>query len=114
MQLTIVGLLLAGGGTTVGERDVVALTDRAVVQFASVDEGREILTTSDAFSASLSRFDLQCRVKNDREVTIADWKKMVAESVRPWERAEMAMVSRSLARLDKRMEKPRLPRPPVI
>jgi hypothetical protein len=114
MQLAIVGLLLATGGTTTTERDVVALTDSAVVQFASAEEGREILTTSDAFSASLSRFDLQCRLTTAKEVMLADWKKMVAESVRPWEHAEIDAVSRSLARLAKRLEKYRLPLPPVI
>jgi len=114
MQLAIVGFLLATGGTTAAERDVVALTDSAVVQFASAEEGREILTASDAFSAKLSRFDLQCRLKTDKEVKLADWKRIVAESVRPWEQADIETMNRSLARLGKRLEKYRVPLPPVI
>src|SRR5205085_5887876 len=39
------------------------LTPTTEVRFAAVDEGRTILTANDPFAASLSRFDLQCRLK---------------------------------------------------
>src|SRR5207237_3503105 len=72
------------------------------------------LTAGDSFTASLSRFDLQCRLKTDKDVTLADWKQFVAQHVRPWEPAEIEAVSQSLQRLQKRLAEFRLPLPPVI
>jgi hypothetical protein len=92
----------------------IPLTPTTVVRFASPDEARIILTTDDDFTASLSRFDLQCRLKTDKEATLADWKQFVAQNVRPWEQAEIESVSQSLTRLQKRLTDLHLPLPPVI
>jgi hypothetical protein len=93
---------------------VVHLTRTTEVRFATPEEGRAILTADDAFTASLSRFDLQCRLKTDKDVTLADWKHFVADHVRPWQPAEIDSVSQSLARLKKRLADFGLPLPPLI
>src|SRR3954453_7876689 len=99
MQLLILGFLLTAGEMADAEWDIVALAEAAVVQFASLEEGREILTSDDAFSRSLSRFDMQCRLKTDKEVSLEGWKQFVAQHVRPWEKAEIDTVTRSLERV---------------
>lgn len=109
------GLLLIAA-CAVGQVPVVAipLTADCEVRFASPEEGREILTADDAFSASLSRFDLQCRLKSDKEVTLADWKQFTAQQVKAWEPAEVESVTASLRRLKEKLVPFRLPLPPTI
>src|SRR6476620_10263945 len=94
--------------------EAIPLTADCEVRFASPEEGREILTADDAFSASLSRFDLQCRLKTDKEVTLADWKQFVAQQVKAWEPAEVEAVKASLGRLKEKLAPFRLPLPPTI
>ena len=107
-------LLTAGFAVDEPNPADVTLTPTTVVRFATPDEGRTILTTDDAFTASLSRFDLQCRLKSAAEITLADWKRFVAQHVRPWEPGEIETVSQSLERLQKRLTDFRLPLPPII
>jgi hypothetical protein len=114
MQLLILNFLLTAGGGSDSAPEFIALTDTSVAGFASPDEARQILAADDAFTASLSRFDLQCRLKTDKEITLADWKGFVAEQVRPWQKAEIETVTQSLERISKRLEKYRLPLPPVV
>ena len=90
------------------------LTNATVFRFASPTGGRQILTADDAFTASLSRFDLQCRLKTDKDVTLADWKAYVAQQVRPWQADEAAKLAEAAGRVRSRLEKYRLPLPPVI
>lgn len=92
----------------------VPLSPTTEVRFASVEEGKTILTTDDPFTASLSRFDLQCRLQTDKEVTLADWKQFAKQHVRAWEDTEIDAISQSLERLQKRLADFRLPLPPVI
>jgi hypothetical protein len=92
----------------------VRLTPETVARFAATGEGQQILTADDAFTASLSRFDLQCRLKTDREVTLADWRAFVGQQVRPWNEADTKLVRESLERLAERLKTFRLPLPPVV
>jgi len=114
MKFLMLSLLLAAGDGSDSPQKIVALTESSVVGFASPDEARQVLAADDAFTTSLSRFDLQCRIKTDKEITLADWKRFVAEQVRPWEKAEIETVSRSLERVSKRLEKYRLPLSPIV
>jgi hypothetical protein len=92
----------------------VQLSQDCEVHFASVEQARQILTTDDAFTAQLSRFDLQCRLKTEKEVTLDDWKHFVVQHVRAWEPQEIATLTQSLQRLQKRIAELRLPLPSVI
>jgi hypothetical protein len=94
--------------------EALQLTPECEVRFATADQGRQILATDDPFTAQLSRFDLQCRVKTDKEVTLADWKEFVAKHVRDWELPEVTKISSSVERLRKRLAGFRLPLPPII
>jgi hypothetical protein len=112
MMVFCVGLLLLAGADEAGKE--IRLTEVTVARFASAEMGREALTANDAFTANLSRFDLQCRMKTDREVTLAEWKQFVAESVRKWDEEQFDAVSKSLGRVAERLARFRLPLPPVV
>lgn len=92
----------------------VSLTPTTVVRFAAADEGRAILTADDTFTASLSRFDLQCRLKTAKEVTLADWKQFVGKQVQAWEPADIEAVSKAVERLKDRLGEFVVPLPAVI
>jgi hypothetical protein len=92
----------------------IAFTATTEIRFATADEGRQILTANDPFTKSLSRFDLQCRLKTDKDVSLDDWKHFTAEHVRAWEPDEIATVRRALMRLKTRLADLRLPLPGVI
>jgi hypothetical protein len=112
MTELLCGLLLTSSCATAA--DEMRLAGETVVRFASAEEGRTIVMADDAFTASLSRFDLQCRMKTDKDVTVAEWKPFVAQHVQPWEAGEIEIVSQSLERLKGRLADFRLPLPPVI
>ena len=59
----------------------IELTSTSQVVFADVEAGREVLLADDEFSRRLSRFDLQSRLKTDKEVTRDDWRKSLGEEV---------------------------------
>lgn len=90
------------------------LTGETVVRFASAEEGAAALAAEDAFTRSLSRFDLQCRLETDRDVTLDDWRKFAAGEVRAWEEKEIATVNSSIERLRPRLDKLNLPLPGSI
>jgi hypothetical protein len=90
------------------------LAPTTVVRFAEVNEGRQILTADDEFTASLSRFDLQCRLKTGDAVTLTNWKQFVARHVQPWEPGEVEKISQSVQRLQARLASYRLPLPATI
>ncbi|HEY2411475.1 MAG TPA: hypothetical protein VGI40_04500 [Pirellulaceae bacterium] len=108
------GLLIALSLAADAPADALRLTPECEVRFATAEQGRQILTTDDAFTAQLSRFDLQCRLKTDKDVTLADWKHFVAEHVRAWQPTDISLVSNSVERLKKRLAAFRLPLPPII
>jgi hypothetical protein len=85
-----------------------------IVRFATEEEGQLILAADDAFTGSLSRFDLQSRLKTGDEVTLDDWKKSVAAEVRGWNDAQTKAATESLTRLSKRLAGLELPLPKEI
>ncbi len=112
----LVGGLLLVAMSAVGQptAGAIPLTADCEVLFSTVGEGREILTADDAFTASLSRFDLQARLKTDKDVTLVEWKQFVAQHVKAWDTAEVEAVSQALGRLKERLTPFRLPLPPVV
>jgi hypothetical protein len=94
--------------------ETLQLAPECEIRFATADQGRQILTADDTFTAQLSRFDLQCRLKTAKEVTLADWKEFVAKHVLDWQPSEITIISSSVERLKKRLAGFRLPLPPII
>lgn len=92
----------------------VEIAPGRLVRLATAEEGKPILTADDAFTKSLSRFDLQSRLRTGDEVTLDDWKKSVAAEVRDWEEAQAKAATESLTRLSKRLVGFELPLPKEI
>jgi hypothetical protein len=114
MQRWVCGFVCMSLLASSARGDDVPLAGGSVVRFASVAEARAILTADDAFTASLSRFDRQCRMKTDKEVTLSDWKAFVAQHARPFNDQEIETIRGSLERLRARLAAYSLPLPPVI
>jgi hypothetical protein len=92
----------------------VKLCGDTVVTFATVDEGRQILTTRDDFIRALSPFDRAARVKTDKEVSEKEFLEFVGRSVLDWTEAEKASLVSALDRLKAPFDRLALPWPQVI
>ena len=92
----------------------IELTSTSQVVFADVEAGREVLLADDEFSRRLSRFDLQSRLKTDKEETRDDWRKSLGEEVTEWPKDEREKIEQTLAVLKPKFEKFRLPLPKEI
>src|SRR5262245_32760443 len=92
----------------------VKLGAESIVHFATLGEARAALTADDAFTRSLSKFDLQSRRKAAGAVTLDDWKKFVVQHVRAWQPEEIAAVTESFQRLSRPLGQLQLPLPKTI
>ena len=92
----------------------VKLSGDTVVTFATVTEGREILTTRDDFIRALSPFDRAARVKTDRAVSEKEFLEFVGGSVLDWTEAEKALLVSALDRLKAPFDRLALAWPQVI
>ncbi|MDX1945511.1 MAG: hypothetical protein SFU86_08880 [Pirellulaceae bacterium] len=108
LSVVLVGLI---GGATAARGDDLPLIGETVVHFATPAEGVAILTADDDFTRSLSRFDLQVRLKNGGEVSLDQWRKFVAGEVLTWTPENERPVREALERLRLRLGKYRLPLP---
>src|SRR5688572_12232333 len=92
LLITVVWLFTAGVGLA-----ETKLGEETTVVFATVDQGREILTTRDDFVRRLSPFDRQARLKTDRAVTEAEYLAFVGNHVLAWSDDERETVESALA-----------------
>lgn len=91
------------------------LTSSTVVRFATVEEGREVLGASDAFTRAMSPWERWARLGGPgRYVSETDFLKAQADGVRPWTKAEVTSVTRVWQEIKPRLAKLELPLPPVI
>jgi len=90
------------------------LCGETTVVFAGVEEGKKIQAAKDAFSQSLSRFDLQVRLRRTENATLEEWKKFVAAEVLPWNDEEIAHVKPAVTLLAEKLKKLKLPLPEKV
>jgi hypothetical protein len=90
------------------------LSGESTLHFASLEEGQAAIVADDDFVRSLSRFDLQVRLKSAEPVTLDQWRESVKAEVLAWEPAQIARVTESIGRLRGRIEKLRLPLPKTV
>ena len=57
----------------------VKLNEDTVIDFADVEQGRNILGAEDDYVDHLSKFDLQAKIKTDRDVTKEDYLNLVSK-----------------------------------
>lgn len=92
----------------------IRLTERCQIHFATREQGVAAITVEDRFTRSLSPFDLQARMRTDREVTLADWKEFVAGEVREWNEVDRGRVAAAIDSLRDRFAKLSVPLPDEV
>lgn len=95
-------------------RAELRLSDQCTVQFATAEQGIAAITSDDRFTRSLSRFDLQARLRTSGDVTIAQWKKMVASEVQQWDDEKRAKMTAAVEAVRQRLAKFTLPLPDEV
>src|SRR5689334_2281904 len=89
------------GGVAIAE---TRISDRTVVEFATVEAGRRVLTAEDEYVVRLSPFDRAARLKTDREVGVQEYLAFVGRNVLPWADAERHKLEAILEGLRPRLE----------
>jgi len=91
--------------TSVGaDSPVVSLLPNTVSKFATLEEGRVAIAREDAFTSALSKFDLQCRLKTEAEVTSKELTKHYADNVTAWPEPEITLVTEALVFVSERLK----------
>lgn len=84
------------------------------ISFASVEQGRAILTSHDDFVSRLSPFDRAARMKTDRAVTEQEYLAFVAKNVLDWAPGEEDTVQTAFNSLAAKLNELNLPFPKTI
>ena len=90
------------------------LTPTTSLQFATVDTGQQLVATSDTFLKSLSRFDLQARLKTDGEATKDALVEFFKGGVVEWDDELRQRLVESIQRVRPKLEPFQLPVPPSV
>jgi hypothetical protein len=111
---TLIALLLYSLSEAAANDMEMPLAGETKLLLAGVEDGKRILTTADAFTQSLSRFDLQARLKRTENATLGEWKKFVAAEVLPWTDVEIAHVKPAVTVLAEKLKKLKLALPDKV
>ena len=87
------------------------LTGGTSLKFATIEEGRALVATSDTFLKSLSRFDRQVRLKTDGDATEAALIESIKSEVVDWDGVSQKLVVESIERLRPKLTPFNLPLP---
>jgi Amidohydrolase family len=87
---------LIGVASPVCGAEDVQLGNNSIIHFASMSEGRKVLTTKDEFVRHLSPFDRSARMKVDRPVPEDEFLTFVGKNVSEWTADETKSVEESL------------------
>ncbi len=110
----ILGLYLAMNCFSFAAAEDARLTTASTIQFATVEQGADLLAQEDRFLKSLSRFDCQARLKTDSEVASSDVGKFSAGQVVAWTADEETKMREVIAAVNERMKPFNLPFPATI
>ncbi len=87
---------------------------KTMAHFASVEEGRKILTTKDDFISRLSPFDRSARMKVARAVSEPEFLDFVGKNVAAWTPGETEAVEAAIKKIQPRLREFALPLPPIV
>lgn len=106
----LVLLVLAGLGDASAQDGALPLHGQTSLRLVGVEEGQEVLTTEDLFLTSMSRFDLECRLRR-RDATLDDYKAMVRREVRAFTDEDRRRLAAATATVAERLRPFHLPFP---
>lgn len=107
-------LLAAAVWSTGSGQAQTQLCAATVIEFASVADGRAILTAKDDYVRTMSPFDRAARMKTDREVSTAEFLEHVSKNVLAWEEEERQKIVEACQSVRDQLEALSLPLPPKI
>ena len=84
------------------------------IEYASVEQGKEILGQRDDYVSNLSPFDRQSRLKTDKEVTEKEFVEFAASNVIAWSDADKKKIDPLLADIQKQCAAFALPFPDTV
>lgn len=90
------------------------LSPESTLNFATVDEAKKLLTTSDEFVQRLSPFDRAARLKTDRVVSEKEYLAFVEKHVLPWTETEKKKMTGAFEEVQKRFRELALPFPKKV
>jgi hypothetical protein len=90
------------------------LSKDSTLAFATVEEGRQILTTRDDFVRAMSPFDRAARVKTAKEVTEADFLAYVGQHTLAWDEDEKQKLTAAYATIQEKIRSYDLPFPKTV
>lgn len=82
----------------------IKLGRNTTVAFATIDEGKQILTAQDAFVSRMSPFDRAARMKTDSKVSKKDYLEFVSKNVLAWDAAEKQKITAALQGVQAELE----------
>jgi hypothetical protein len=92
----------------------IKLGSDITVAFATIDEGKNILTTRDDFVCRLSPFDRAARMKTDADVSEEDYLEFVGKNVLAWNDIEKQQIISAFQTIQTKLETLSLPFPKKI
>jgi hypothetical protein len=92
----------------------IRLGDSTAVLFATVEQGKQILSAQDDFVKCLSPFDRSARLKTDKDVSETEFLEFVGRNVLPWTDGEKQKVESAFSDLQARLKVLSLPFPKTI
>ena len=84
------------------------------LEFATVDQARQMLAAKDAFVERLSPFDRAARLKTNRTVTEAEFLEFVASAALAWDAAERDAIAAAYGQVEPKIRALHLPLPPKV
>ncbi len=89
----------------------VSLDEGVTISFASVEEGKQILTKRDDFIARMSPFDRASRMKTDHEISEIQFLEFVGKEILEWNDSEKQKINSALQTIQTTLEVMDLPLP---
>ena len=109
-SVIVVAMLLALPGQVRAEVRLRSTT----LSFATVEEGKRVLTSRDDYVERMSAFDRAARLKTDRVVSEREYLEFVGKAVVAWEEAEKEKVYLAMEGVEEELKKMALPFPKKI
>ena len=87
---------------------------RTIMSFATVEEGKQVLTSRDDYVERMSAFDRAARLKTDKVVPEREYLEFVGKNVVAWEEAEKEKIYLAMEGVEEVLKKMALPFPEKI
>lgn len=92
----------------------IGIGSDTTIVFATVDEGRQILTAHDDFVRRMSPFDRAARMKTDSAISEDDFVEFVNKNILPWTNTEKEKITSAFQDIQQELEALSLPFPEKV